>query len=270
MSDYPLPRDTALSVQRFAHRCTNPGLLFDRHVPCLDDDTKTKWRALQQVQECEPDTQLLVAYRARWHEMVKTLGATVFEAETTWRFVTGLGGGGPLEVGFTFHRIHGFAVIPGSGLKGLARAWAHFALQEADPASKPEENRDFIAIFGCAEEGVSSLEARAGRVVFYEAIPVTTPTLDLDVMTPHYTKYYGDDSGRIAPRDGGRDSNPVPVPFLTVGPGVRFAFAVGWRGERDDRVHDLAVRWLKKGLAELGAGAKTAAGYGYFAAAEVG
>ncbi|MBK9095192.1 MAG: hypothetical protein IPM84_21030 [Anaerolineae bacterium] len=49
---------------------------------------------------------------------------------TDWRLVTGLGRKGPLEVGFTFHR-YGFPILPGSSLKGLARAWGLLRVAEA-------------------------------------------------------------------------------------------------------------------------------------------
>jgi len=52
-----------------------------------------------------------------------------------------------------------------------------------------------------------------------------------------------------------------------VAPSTEFRFAVGWRGTLDDegrRLRDLARTWLVEGLTQLGAGAKTSAGYGYF------
>jgi len=259
MANYPLPTDTAASLQRFANRCRNPGLLFERYIP-MPRGSQFKQKALKKVQQCRPNHQILDAYRARWQAMAEAAGATTFEAQTAWRFITGLGRGGPLEVGFTFHRIYGFPVIPGSGLKGLARAWAYFTLLEEKPDSEPEEDPTFVAIFGRAPEGDEST-ANAGGAVFFEAIPVDSPDLELDVMTPHYSDYYSDKQGEIPPSD---DQNPVPIPFLTVKRGVRFAFAVGWRGESTPKAHAQAIEWLKGGLENLGAGAKTTAGYGYF------
>ena len=261
MTNYPLPSDTIVSLQRFVNRCLNPGLLFERYIP-MPYGKQFKQDALKKVQQCQPDRRALDAYRDRWRAMVKAAEATPFEAQTDWRFITGLGRKGPLEVGFTFHRIYGFPIIPGSGLKGLARAWAYFALLEAAPESKPKKDPDFVAVFGREpERGEDEDVASAGGAVFFEAIPLDNPDLELDVMTPHYSKYYGDKSGRIAPTD---NQSPNPIPFLTVKPDVRFAFAVGWRGEANPKAHALAVEWLQKGLEKLGAGAKTAAGYGYF------
>lgn len=261
MPDYPLPSDTEAAFRSFS-RCQNPGLLFERYTPDLRSGDHLKKPALEEVQRCKPNRHALDAYRTRWQEIVKAASAALFEAQTDWRFITGLGRKGPLEVGFTFHRIYGFPIIPGSGLKGLARAWAYFSLLETAPGSKPEADQDFIAVFGhTPERGEDESTANAGGAVFFEAIPLDRPDLDLDVMTPHYSKYYGDTSGRVAPTD---DQNPNPIPFLTVKPGVRFTFAVGWRGEPNPKAHTLAVEWLQKGLEFLGAGAKTSAGYGYF------
>ena len=265
MPNYPLPSDTADVFRRFA-QCQNPGLLFERYTPDLRSGDHLKRPTLERVQQCRPNRNALDAYRARWQAMVTTFGAASFEAQTDWRFITGLGRKGPLEVGFTFHRIYGFPIIPGSGLKGLARSWAHLALLEAAPGSKPEENPDFIAVFGRApERGEDEDMASSGGAIFFHAIPLDNPDLDLDVMNPHYPDYYGDKDEEIAPTDG---QNPRPVFFLTVKPGVRFAFAVGWRGEQNPKAHTLAVEWLQKGLEKTGAGAKTSAGYGYWQVAK--
>ncbi|RME63090.1 MAG: type III-B CRISPR module RAMP protein Cmr6, partial [Caldilineae bacterium] len=61
--------------------------------------------------------------------------------------------------------------------------------------------------------------------------------------------------------------SPNPIPFLTVAPGNEFLFAVLPRRpevEQDCKDAETAARWLKQALATLGAGAKTAAGYGVF------
>jgi CRISPR-associated protein Cmr6 len=234
-------------------------LLFERYTPDLRGK-KAKRTALKAISRCKPDRQALEAYRHRLHAVVSAADAKTFQAQTDWRFVTGLGRNTPFEVGFTFHRLYGFPVIPGSSLKGLARAWAYFRLKEAYPKQEPEEDPLFAAVFGRASKGDES-EGSVGGAVFFEAVPLDNPELELDVMTPHFPDYYSDKKNRVPPSD---DQNPVPIPFLTVKPGVRFGFAVGWRGESNPEAHAQAVEWLKAGLENLGAGAKTAAGYGYF------
>jgi len=125
-----------------------------------------------------------------------------------------------------------------------------------------EKIRLFRAVFG-------TLHA-AGQAIFFDAIPAKPPVLEPDVMNVHYQDYYSgktDSHGRpIPPADY---LNPNPIPFLTVAKGSPFLFAMGWRGTLDKTAHTQAVAWLKAGLRELGIGAKTTAGYGYFAPKEV-
>jgi CRISPR-associated protein Cmr6 len=162
--------------------------------------------------------------------------------------VVGLGAESVLETSIRLHRIYGFPIIPGSPLKGLARAYAKLI------ARVEEEDPVFQEIFGTA-----SPEARAGRVIFLDAIPATPKVeLELDVMNPHYSEYY---RGRdIPPADY---LNPIPIYFLTIAPGSEFLFAVI---SESAELASQAEIWLRHGLMELGVGAKTTAGYGYWAA----
>jgi CRISPR-associated protein Cmr6 len=253
----PLPGDTRQVLERFPpDKCHNPGLLFDRYAPDWRNRGTLKREGLETVQRATPDRQLLSAVGERWRKLLESQNAFVFEASPEWRLIVGLGRKGPLEVGFTFHRLYGIPLIPGSSLKGIARAYAYLV------SGRSEEDADFCAIFGRAprreeEEG----EAKAGRAIFFDAVPADSPRLELDVMNPHFPDYY---QGDEPPSNW---QSPVPIYFLTVGKGTPFLFGVGWRGELDKegkRLRDLAVKWLKAGLRELGAGAKTSAGYGYF------
>lgn len=253
---YPLPGDTQQVLRRFKPvQCRNPGLLFSRFA--LDwQDEPTQKSSLEMVRTAKPDADLLAGFRQRWRNVVTALQGEVFEGTTDWRLVVGLGQKGPLEVGFTFHRLYGIAMIPGSALKGLARAYAYLV------EGRDEADADFRAVFGQAPKaGQDQGQAEAGSAIFFDAIPLIGPELDLDVMNPHYPDYY---QGNAPPADW---QSPVLIYFLALKRGIRFAFAVGWRKPMDAeglRLRSLAVQWLQKGLQELGAGAKTSAGYGYF------
>ena len=286
---YPLQKDTA-DVFRSANKSVlNPGLMFDRFAPDLNKagNQKEEWkkRALNDA-AVKPDGRVLSAYLARWQALTKAAGANPFQLKTDWRFIPGLGRKSALEIGFNFHR-YGFPCLPGSAVKGIARTQALFELAESLPLSgeqgqtlndldkllekaqedfekevkktqwkrlndQLQEAQDFRAIFG-------TLEA-AGGAIFFEAIPQDAFALELDIMNPHYGPYY---QGKEAPADW---HNPVPVGFLAVPADKVFHFAVGWRAAapRAEQLRPKAEEWLKKGLQELGAGAKTAAGYGYF------
>ncbi len=286
---YPLQKDTA-EVFRSANKSVlNPGLIFDRFAPDLNKAgyQKEKWkkRALNDA-AVKPDGRVLSAYLARWQALAEAAGAKPFQLKTDWRFIPGLGRKSALEIGFNFHR-YGFPCLPGSAVKGIARTQALFELAESLLLSgeqgqtlndldkllekaqedfekevkktqwkllndRMQEAQDFRAVFG-------TLEA-AGGAIFFEAIPQDAFALELDIMNPHYGPYY---QGKEAPADW---HNPVPVGFLAVPDDKVFHFAVGWRAAAPnaEQLRPKAEEWLKKGLQELGAGAKTAAGYGYF------
>lgn len=285
---YPIPKASAAAWERHKSKTPqNPGLIFDRFAPDWSGQSTLKKDGLEAVQQAAErvDGALLRGWNARWEMAVRAAHAEPFSLKTDWRFIAGLGRKGALEVGFTFHR-YGFPILPGSSVKGVARAWALIqiaeklaqtdlkALDEKLSLDGEENSRerkeyetwrnslskdirhwveDFRAIFGTT--------AAAGRAVFFDAIPASKPALKLDVMNPHYPRYY---RGEEFPTDW---QSPVPVYFLTVAAGREFRFAVGWRGPMDEegeRLQSLAVEWLKAGLQELGAGAKTSAGYGYF------
>lgn len=167
------------------------------------------------------------------------------------RVVVGLGAESVLETSICLHRIYGFPIIPGSALKGLARAYARLVKgkHEGDPL--------FADIFGKGPP-----EARAGKVIFFDAIPANPANLklELDVMSPHYAPYY---QGSEPPADY---HNPIPIFFLTVAPGSEFLFAMA---SRDKNLVSWAEEYLTKGLTELGIGAKTTAGYGLWRASKL-
>jgi CRISPR-associated protein Cmr6 len=254
----------------------------------------------------QTDAKLLDGWNVRWKQTALAVNAETFTLTTDWRLITGLGRTGPLEVGFTFHRygfpflpgssLKGLArtagllaVAAALGEDGLAALRDHRRAQARDgelselaalaQVLELDDVKAFNAAWAAAGETPSEVWAlaedfraifgttgTAGQAVFLDAIPTQRPTLDLDIMNPHFPDYYRDGSGGTAPADW---QNPNPVFFLTVAAGTTFRFAVGWRGPRDSdgqwiRRRDQAVTWLQDGLVESGAGAKTGAGYGYF------
>ena len=285
--EIPIPLESARAFRAYKG-VTNPGLVFDRFAPDWREESTLKKEGLQRVLGAKADVKILREWNARWERCVRAAQGEPFALRTDWRLIAGLGRKGSLEVGFTFHR-YGFPILPGSSVKGVARAWAFLWLAEqanvnplaeldevlsADSeddekeekkkylrwrAAQPDEVQqladDFRVIFGTP--------ATAGRAVFFDAIPAQLPTLELDVMNPHFPEYY---KGNAPPTDW---QSPVPVYFLTVAAGTEFRFGVGWRGALDEAgqcLRRLAQKWLTEGLINLGAGAKTSAGYGYFVA----
>jgi CRISPR-associated protein Cmr6 len=241
--EYPLPSDTMSALKKFVDEgktCRNTGLLFDRYIGYLSewrlDDKRSnpKKDHLAFLEQVPVEDELRRAAVARWRAQVGNL-AEVFEATPAWRFLTGLGRKGPLEVGFTFHPLYGFPYIPGSSLKGLALAYAR-------ETTKDEELLE--RVFGSTQQ--------QGQAVFHNALPVIAPSFEMDVMNPHYTDYYQD---KRAPTNW---QSPTPIFFLTLSKRSRFVFGVSGAMQAQ------ASEWLKNGLRKLGAGAKTSAGYGYW------
>lgn len=289
--NYPLPSSTAAQLADKEYAPQNPGLLFERCVPLIagmsEDEAKgIKSQVLDRIVLAaqKADKELLKECLARWKKAAQSISASPFSLKTEWRLVAGLGRKGQLEVGFTFHR-YGFPYLPGSSVKGIARAMALAELCEAwedgpdltgwDQLLNQEDEKkykkafesqcptapaeivrlasDFRTVFGTQE--------CAGWAIYLDAMPEKAPTLEVDIMNPHYSEYY---QGMAAPTNW---QKPIPVPFLTCAKDTIFWFAVGWRGPVDpegQRMQALAQAWLLHGLTRLGAGAKTNAGYGFF------
>lgn len=142
----PLPGDTISSFQKAGATSDNIGLLFARYLRFTHSresdwdmgnystgtkksDTAKRWNLEQLIKaqialNKQWQTGIFSTLIQRWQAMVKSQNAEPFPLTPEWRFVVGLGDKTALEVGFTFHRIYGFPIIPGSALKGLARAAA--------------------------------------------------------------------------------------------------------------------------------------------------
>jgi CRISPR type III-B/RAMP module RAMP protein Cmr6 len=167
--------------------------------------------------------------------------------------------------------------------------------QSAGDAPRRETPRSLLSRWLAAaalqteERSAQARRARAllagqtgGLAVFYDAVPDpgTANLLQVDILNPHYPEYYDPRGPALPPSD---DQDPRPIYFLAVRPGAHFIFPfrlAPWperptdpAGEerlaalgpltRDEAQGRLGA-WLARGLSEWGAGAKTAAGYGYF------
>ncbi|MCB0182832.1 MAG: type III-B CRISPR module RAMP protein Cmr6, partial [Caldilineaceae bacterium] len=166
----PIPRETNRLFQQHLGTCRNLGLLLDKFNPWQQQrdggwklsftveeqrrgqgqrveknegeakrlwlsDSSTDNRVQLVDRPLAPnsriDQALLAAHYQRWYSTVQTLGAEHFELTSDARLVVGLGGESTLETALTLHRVHGFPVIPGSALKGLARTVAFFEVAQS-------------------------------------------------------------------------------------------------------------------------------------------
>jgi len=273
---FPLPWDTARLLQSKQGQCLNLSLWLDYCIAWRDWNDKGHDTALEPMPSAKhreapmlPTTKqgnveylelsglddLAPAYVQRQAEMLldyrrRGYILETFLARPEWRMVVGLGRASVLETGITLHHLYGLPIIPGSALKGLARSYA-LLNEECD-----EDDPLFADVFGAVKE-----PRRAGGVIFFDALPTSTPRFQLDVMNPHYGEYY---RGQSPPADY---LSPTPIYFLTV-TRTSFLFALAARDGRQEWL-GAAADWLRKGLETMGVGAKTTAGYGYFVSEEV-
>jgi len=183
--------------------------------------------------------------------------------------VCGLGATHVLETSLTLHHIWGVPYIPGSSLKGVCRHVVFWKLVEGKSIPENElenfqkkfygelaiDNEDMLVyqlLFGAQDF--------KGLLLFLDAYPEfnnnnkskndneSNNIFKLDIMNPHYSKYYGDSTGQTPPGDW---ENPTPIFFLTVKEGVKFRFVVlfdNWRWEKIEKEGILIVRGKEKYL----------------------
>jgi CRISPR-associated protein Cmr6 len=252
------------AAARTAHRHAggHAGLWYDKFCDGWNadwtgfagDSGKRDWIAtIANVGEARPpktvgDAGQIAEACRRLKALAASQNGKCFLAKTAWRLASGLGRSHPVENGFAWHHTLGTPYLAGSGLKGLARAYARDWRNDISESV----NR----IFGPAPKGALAV----GSVVFLDAVPVAPVVLEADVMTPHYVAWY--EKGEVP----GDWHSPVPIPFMTVAPEQSFLFCLLPRSAAAQDVDDcrMAADLLKEALEVLGAGAKTAIGYGQF------
>ena len=175
-----------------------------------------------------------------------------------WRIVVGIGSEHVQETNMTLDHVYGIPYLPGSAFKGVLRSWViqkHFRNNErlamrdiegGDSVDLKDKKKDFFAVFGS--------QKAAGKVRFLDALPAGNFRFELDIMNPHFSKYY---TGSEFPTD---DQQPNPISFLTLKE-VPFRFLIH---AKTAAPLDIAKNWFTEAIANLGFGAKSAVGYGYF------
>ncbi len=168
-----------------------------------------------------------------------------------------VGAGLPLDnLGIFLEFPHGLPVIPGSSLKGFIRSYLRAELFQGSKCFQEYEE----LLFGSSgEEGFS------GSVVFVGGFPVESESgfFDLDVLAPHYSKYYRN-RGSIGPDDFKDDVKPVR--YVVVKPGVTYKFLLLFR-DFQKLPSTLFCRFIsefQRALKEYGVGYGISKGYGVF------
>ncbi|MCP5125954.1 MAG: type III-B CRISPR module RAMP protein Cmr6 [Gammaproteobacteria bacterium] len=239
----------------------NRGLWYNRFFNRYNDDDweipedgKRQW--VSENAQRTGSREVLEAQALRHLALITTLGGRGAVFKTDWHFATGLGLPHPVENGLTWHHTLGVPYLAGSGVKGLVKAWVEVWDESLNNEEKARRLNDW---FGTTEQ--------AGCFRFFDALPVEPVTLAADVMTPHMDQWY-EQGGKIGepcqephrriPADW---HSPVPVPFLVVKE-AKLLFGVAPRCPEFANELPQVFAALKQALDWLGAGAKTAAGYG--------
>ncbi|MBC6412343.1 MAG: type III-B CRISPR module RAMP protein Cmr6, partial [Hyphomonadaceae bacterium] len=223
----------------------HPALQLDKLSPATE---KGQRRAIDAVCRCTGDGHLLKNLVERRRGMLAAFAAQRFSGKTAGALTLHLSRANALEnVGLAFHPIYGFAFLPGSGLKGMTRAWAE-TVWKPDASDQQAAEARIEAAFG--------IQNAAGRIIFHDAWPVQWPQLEPDIVNCHHRDYYQQG------KPPGDWENPVPVYFLTVAAGTQFEFTVSDRLQTADGLLEQVVDWMRLALEHAGIGAKTAAGYG--------
>jgi CRISPR-associated protein Cmr6 len=262
----------------------HPGLMMDKLLKGVPEKQEFTGDLARSVVAARGDGAVLKAALARREKTLKALGASIWTQKTVAPMALHLARAALLEnANVCLHRTYGFAYLPGSGLKGMARAWAEMVWLPAQP-DRTAALRTIDRIFGFAdtparkalverEPGIVRLRddetkkpitEHTGTVVFHDAWPTQWPKLAVDVLTTHHGGYYSAKDTVVPPP--GDWEGPIPVNFLVIESGTLFHFALSGLGNRATEADlDLARGFLDGALAHRGAGGKTNTGYGYFA-----
>lgn len=184
----------------------------------------------------------------------------VFSLTTQSRVLINMGNESILETSIALHHLYGWPVLAGSAIKGVTR---HYVSEnQVLPPSQIEQYFGHETEAGQRQGGLQQ-----GQLIFGDAWPQNLRNhLELDLLNPHYGHYYREGQW---PSD---DRDPVPVPFLAIRQGVVFEFVLALTpsgraaaGTAADNVLTTIQNLVTEALQTYGLGAKTGAGYGYFA-----
>jgi|Deesub1362B_J571_1020462.scaffolds.fasta_scaffold07758_2 CRISPR-associated protein Cmr6 len=251
-------------------------LIFDPNIPVDVFRKKLENERLSILSNFFPKR--YVSYRDRIDYFLDTLERSGFHVRylpdkngglpLSWRAIINLGATSVYETSLLFHRNYSIPYIPGSAVKGVTRQWVILKVSEVS-GKKPKEIDDALnkgRNLGLKVDDVSfsdligifGTESQKGEVTFFDALPVIKPNRELvvlDVMNVHYKPYYEKEE---PPGDWHK---PVPIFFLAVEKGTEFRFALA---SKNEGLVIKAVNLLGEALKEIGIGAKTSAGYGFF------
>ncbi len=201
------------------------------------------------------------------HTLVSALKGRNHFFKASGHFVTGMGNSHPVENGFAWHPTLGVPYLTGAAVKGLVRSYIETHLD----ASDTERQTLLLQWFGSTDKdpNAEGYESQSGELIFFDALPTDPVALTIDIMTPHMGKWYakgGTDQFAGKPEAVPADwHDPVPVTYLVAKDiSLQFSFAPRPNTQNLNTPIDLSdvLDVLERALSQMGAGGKTAVGYG--------
>lgn len=245
---------------------------YDQHCklrePTKDEPDVGKLHWIQTVTSGQCGQKEALAQACERQKLLSdSLGGDYKAFKTTWHFATGLGNAHPVENGFLWHPTLGTPYLSGASVKGVVRAW----VENWSGLEDDVQRQLCLSLFGSDNKFPKEQQSdnQAGEFIFFDAFPLEPVLLTADVMTPHMKDWYakGDTidlnkpiSADIIPADW---HNPVPIPFLAVEK-ASFLFSIAPRTVNAKHYLANVMEILELALGYMGAGAKTATGYGFF------
>ncbi len=219
----------------------------------------------------------------RLYCLIESRGGKVFAIENRSRFLTGAGLEHPTRNGMLLHPTLGVPFIPGSTVKGVLSAWNWQTLWadhvgedgEYDDDRRRTHDAAYISEFG----RLLGTTGQVGGIQFTDVLPVRTVELDVEILTPHYGKYYAsnieaaDGTGQEATSNNPNAStipspgdwhSPLPVEYLVVAAKQVWVGGIIPSPRTNAPSLNEVLDLLRQAIEELGIGAKTEIGLGVF------
>jgi CRISPR-associated protein Cmr6 len=184
---------------------SNPSLELQRYVEKIESGggSTAKDKLFERVSGSKATEIYRKAYE-RWKSNLELMQATIVEVRCSNRVIVGLASENVLEASITLHPIYGMPILPGDGLKGLAR---HYFQEQS--TGNPEQKKHVDVLFG--DQNTKGSQA-GGYISYLDAwwIPDGDPFVR-EIITVHHQKYYSKPKEN-APTDF---EDPIPVPYLS-------------------------------------------------------
>ncbi len=265
---------------KFKNKYPNLGLFYHKFTPPFkSDDKESKKKFLQEFSKIPVNLESL---QKRIYTLKEFAHASI-TMENESPFLCGSGYTNTTEWGLSFDHTSGVPYLPGSSFKGVLLSYLEFCQENQKPVEcwrggdsvKLPDSQDewtkeeILGVFGYQESseninGKNIYESdvkSTGRIIFFDVYPTQFKGFNLNVITPHFGKYYANPKEN-PPAD---IYLPKPTYFLTIKPGSQFKFMFRFRGGKEDhKLKEKLLRLIEEAGNNYGFGAKTSGGYGYF------